>query len=314
MTRRSKRLFREEALRHRAARCEGDVLRLSPEWTRWTYWLLMAAFAGGILYCALETLYEYASGPAIVWISGRVHVTAMVSSTVRSIEVRPGQRVESGQLLVLFHSAMETAELERVEREFELQLAKTLRDPSDEDARRALTKLRTEKEVAAARVEHLSLRAPEAGVIGDVRIRPGQHLAAGDIALTLEGDRRKCSIVAMLPAQYRPQLHPGMSMRFEVTGYRHAHQEMTITSVGAQIIGPSEVRRYLGQEIDDTVKIEGPVVLVEATPSSPTFTVDGQSFDYYHGMNGVGEARVRSESILLALLPSLRIVVERLRD
>jgi membrane fusion protein (multidrug efflux system) len=118
----------------------------------------------------------------------------------------------------------------------------------------------------------------------------------------------------MLPAQYRPQLRPGMSMRFEVTGYRYAYQEMAIRSVSAQIIGPDEVKRYLGQKIGDTVTVTGPVVLVEATPASPTFTVDGHTFDFYHGMSGVAEARVRTESILVALVPGLRVVLKRLRD
>ena len=115
----------------------------------------------------------------------------------------------------------------------------------------------------------------------------------------------------MLPAQYRPQLRPGMSMRLEVTGYRYAYQEMTITSVGAEIIGPAEVKRYLGQELDDTFKVEGPVVIVEATPPSASFEVDRQSFNFYHGMNGTAEARVRTESIFLALFPGLRAIFEK---
>jgi membrane fusion protein (multidrug efflux system) len=162
-------------------------------------------------------------------------------------------------------------------------------------------------------VDQLSVRAPQAGVIGDVRIRSGQLLSVGDVVVTLVGDQTRYSIVAMLPAQYRPQLRPGMSLRFEVNGYRYAYQEMSITSVGTQIIGPNEVKRYLGQQIDDTVKIEGPVVLVEAEPPAPTFEVDGRTFEFYHGMGGVAEARVRSESILLSLLPSLRVIVRGLR-
>jgi membrane fusion protein (multidrug efflux system) len=248
----------------------------------------------------------------VVWVTGRLDVTANISGTVSSIQVTPGQRVEAGDILAHFYSAREAAELDRLEREFELELVKTLQDPSDTAARDALTALRTQKELAAARVEQLSVRAPQAGLIGDVRIRPGQLLEAGNIVVTLASEATRTSIVAMLPAHYRPQLRPGMALRFEVTGYRYAYQEMTIASVGAQIIGPREVRRYLGQEIDDTVKVDGPVVLVEAVPPSSTFTVDEQTLPFYHGMGGVAEARVRSESILLALIPSLRVLLERL--
>ena len=305
-------IFREEALQHtRRGRNEGDLLRLSPSWTGWTYWLLVGVFLVGVAYGIFGSIYEYAGGSAVVWVSGRLSITATIAGTVSSIEAQPGQRVEAGTLLARFYSAPETAELARLQREFDLQLVKTLRDPSDQAARQTLTALRTQKDLAASRLEQLSVRASQAGVIGDIRIRVGQLLSAGDTVVTLVGEDTHYTIVAMLPAQYRPQLHPGMSLRFEVTGYTYAYQEMTITSVGAQIIGPSEVKRYLGQEIDDTVKIEGPVVLVEATPPAPTFQVDGQTFNFYHGMNGIAEARVRSESLLVALIPALRVLTDK---
>ncbi len=306
-------LFRAQAVQHAAAgsRMEGDVLRLSPRWTRWAYWVLVTAFATGLVYCVFGTIYEYATGPAVVWVTGRSELTSPVSSTVSSIEVRPGQRVEAGAVLMRFHAAREEAELDRITREFDLQLVKALRDPSDQEAKRTLTSLRAQKELAAARLDELSLRAPRAGVIGDVRIRPGQLIEEGDIVVSLIDEGPRSSIVAMLPAQYRPQLRPGMTLRFEVTGYRYAYQELVIESVAAQIIGPAEVKRYLGQEIADTVVVEGPVVLVEARLSSPTFRVDDRSFDFFHGMNGVAEARVRKERILVALVPSLRVLLDR---
>jgi membrane fusion protein (multidrug efflux system) len=307
----SVKLFREEAIQYAEGRQEGDVLRLSPGWTRWTYWALVAAFVTAIVYVFFGTLHEYASGPAVVWISGRVQITATVAGTVSAIEVHPGQRVTASQLLVRFSSPVELAELQRIDREFDLQLVKSLRDPSDQAARTALTALRTQRDVAAAKLELLSIRAPQAGVIGDVLIRSGELIEAGHIVLTLLGEDHRCSVMVMLPAQYRPQLRPGITMRFEVTGYRYAYQEMAIRSVGAQIIGPNEVKRYLGQEIGDTVTVTGPVVLVEATPATPTFTVDGHAFDFYHGMSGIAEVRVRTESILISLIPSLRVVLGR---
>lgn len=303
-------LFRKEALRYaEGGQAHGDVLRLSPTWARWTYWLLVAAFAVGAGYSVFGRVYEYASGPAVVWTKGRIVITATVGGTVSSIEVQSGQRVGAGALLVRFYSAREAAELDRIRREFDLQLIKSLRDPSDQAARQALTALRTQKDLAAAHVEQLSVRATQAGVIGDIRIRPGQLLATGDVVLTVVGDQTESSVMAMLPAQYLPQLQPGMTLRLEMTGYRYAYQEMVITAVGAQVIGPSEVKRYLGQEIDDTMKVDGPVVLVEATPGAPTFTVDDRTFHFHHGMSGTAEARVRSESILVALIPSLRVLL-----
>jgi multidrug resistance efflux pump len=305
-------LFRKEALRHSSGRSEGDILRLSSPFTERSYWLLVAAFIGAMIYAFVGRIHEYASGPAIVWMTGRKQITATNAGTVHEIYVRSGQFVEAGHVIAQFHSSVEKAEVHRIQREFDLQLVKTLRDPSDQPAREALTSLRAQKDLAIARLEQLTIRAPEAGTIGDVRIYAGQRLAAGDTVVTLSGDRHSCSILAMLPAHYRPQLRPGMKMSFEVTGYRFAYQELTITSVGAEIIGPAEVKRHVGQEIADTFVVTGPVVFVEGTPSDPSFRVAGQSFPYFHGMNGVGEARVRSEPIIVTLIPALRYFFEKL--
>jgi multidrug resistance efflux pump len=307
-------VYREEALRASTSTDQrADVLRLMPAWTRWAYRLLVLGLVAGLAYGVLGTVHEYAKGPAIVWMRGRVEVNSRTSGTVASVEVRPGQAVAAGAVLLRFHAAAETAELDRLRREFDLVLIKTLRDPADTAARQALTSLRTQRDLAAARIDELIVRASEPGVVGDVRIRAGQRISAGEVLMTLVSSETRFSILAMLPAHYRPQLKTGMSLRFEVGGYKYAYQEMVVESVSAQIIGPGEVKRYLGQEIADTVDVEGPVVLVEARPSRPQFEVDRQMLDFYHGMNGTAEARVRSESLFVALVPSLRVVVDALR-
>ena len=116
----------------------------------------------------------------------------------------------------------------------------------------------------------------------------------------------------MISSQYGPQVRPGSVMRFEVTGYRYAYQDLTVTSVGTQVIGPREVQRYLGEEIGDTVSLTGPLVLVDAAPRSCRFDVDGQSFEMHHGMSGSAQLRVRSERAIVALVPGLRAVLEKI--
>lgn len=311
MERETSALFRKEALRHSSGRSEGDILRLSSRFTQYSYWILVLAFVASLVYGFVGRIHEYATGPAIVWMTGRKQVTATNAGTVDEIYVRAGQYVEAGQIIAQFQAMVEKAEVDRIQREFDLQLVKTLRDPSDQAARDALTSLRAQKDLALAKLELLTIRAPEAGTIGDVRIRVGQRLAAGDIVVTSSGSRRQCSILAMLPAHYRPQLRPGMKMSFEVTGYRYAYQELLITSVGAEIVGPSEVKRHVGQEIADTFVVNGPVVLVEGVLADASFQVGNQSFPYFHGMTGVAEARVRSEPIFVALIPGLRYLFEK---
>ena len=114
----------------------------------------------------------------------------------------------------------------------------------------------------------------------------------------------------MLPGQYRPLLRPGMPLRLELVGYRYEYQDLVVESIGDEIVGPQEIRRYLGGEIGDTVFLPGPVILVEAHLSGSSFTADGTTLSYYDGMHGRAEARLRSRRILSALLPGFESVLD----
>ncbi len=301
-------IFRKEAIEHyqRGPRLEGELLRLAPGWTRWAYWLLLSILVTGLLYSVLGTLYEYASGPALVRVEGRTDLTVPAAGVVSTVWVQPGQRVEAGQMLVSFLSEEEQNTQARIQREFDLQLVRYLRSPSDTAARQALTALRAERELAQARLEARTLRAPFAGVVGDLRIQPGQYLASGTRALSLMESEAPVFLLAFLPGHYRPFLRPGMPLRVELDGFRYDYRELTIESVGDQIIGPAELGRYLGPDLAGAVEVKGPIVLVRAHMPSSSFVNSGQVLGYFDGMPARAEARVRTEVILMALLPGLR--------
>jgi membrane fusion protein (multidrug efflux system) len=300
--------FRQEALDHYRLQKSGygKVLELSPGWFRPTFWVLLSLVGIALLYLALNDVHEYAEGPALVKIEGRTDLTALTPGTVLSVSVEPGQRVARGELLVRFHDTTETDELERIKREFELQLVNRLRDPTDAAARQALTNLYAQKKLAEARLAARAVRAPHAGVVGDIRIRPGQHVASGEILLAVAGDRAEHFIVAMIPGQYRPQIKAGMMLRLELTGYTRVYRELSISGIGDEVIGPQEAKRYLGPEIADALAPAGPVVLVRAPLRSATFSTRGRTYAYHDGMTGLARVRVRSESILLTLVPGLK--------
>ena len=302
-------VFRQEALAHHADhRDEGEVLKISPRWTRWAYGTLLAALVVGVIYAVLGTVHEYAAGPAIIRLEAKTSLTAKVPGTVQAVSVQPRQRVEPGDLVVELSSAEESATLERIEHELQLQLVKVLRDPTDQVARQSLIGLRTQEELAQARLDQRRVCAPVAGAVSDIRVRAGQHLDAGDLILSIIGDDARLSVVAMMPAHYRPMLQVGAPLRLELTGYRYAYHELVIDGIGDEVIGRAEVRRYLGPELADTVPIDGPVVLVRAHLDSPSFQDHGRTFDYFDGMQGLAEARVRSESVLGTLVPGLKRV------
>lgn len=308
----AQKLFREQALKtHQAGlRIEGDLLRADPNWMQWTYRLLLAVLLATFLFSVLGTVREYASGPAVVRLGGRTDLRATTTGTVSDVTAVRGEKVAAGQVLIRLHGVQEAAELERIEQEIELQLVNRLRNPGDTAAERSLLSLRAERELARSRVAERELRAPAAGVVDDVRVRSGQPVAPGQTLVTLAGPGGERMVLVMLPGEYRPLLKPGMDLRMELQGYRYAYQSLTIADVGGEVIGPAEARRYLGDEIADAATLGGPVVLVTARLPSPTFVAEGKTRRFHDGMWGKAEVRVRSERILVALIPALRALFE----
>ena len=270
---------------------------------------ILAAAAGdraGAAYGTFGTLTEYATGPAVVRVEGRTRVTAPTASTVASVDVQPGQRIAAGDVLVMLYLADQAAELERLNREFDLQMIKFLRDPADQAARSSLTTLRAERQLAQTRLEEQSLKAPHAGIVSDIRIRPGQHLTPGDPVLSLLGDDMRWVVIAMLPGHARPLLRPGTQMRLELSGYRYAYRDVAIQSVGDEIVGPAEVRQYLGPGNSRC----------RAGHRSCCSREGAAAVEYLPGRRQVAlllrrharhvDAHLRRQSILLSLIPALK--------
>ena len=75
-------------------------------------------------------------------------------------------------------------------------------------------------------------------------------------------------------------------------------------------MAPAEARRYLGDEIADAVQFPGPVVKVEAHLPSDTFEAEGKVRQYHDGMLAQAEVRIRSERVLVTLIPALKAFFE----
>jgi len=309
-------LFREEALEYHAAAGtqQGDWLRLSPRWTSTTFWLLVALVAAFLVFGFVSTLDEHSSGPAVVRLAGRSEVSASQAGLVTAVDVRPGDRVEAGDVLVRFQSTREAAELARIESQWEMQLVERLRDLSALSPAQALIGLRAERDLARFRLEERLVRAPRAGIVRDLRCREDQHVATGDILLSLSGGDSRPVLMALLPGEHRPLLRAGMPLKLELRGYGHAPQQLVIASIADEVVGPEEAKRLLGPEVATAVSLTGPVVRVEAVFANDTFDADGKHYAFHDGMWGAAEVPVRSESLLAALVPGLRAALERIRD
>jgi membrane fusion protein (multidrug efflux system) len=302
-------LFREEALEHHAGgQEEGDVLRFDKKWTLFAYRLVALAAVTGFLFVSLFNVNEYASGPAVVRVDGRRMITATVPATVEAVEVTAGQYVESGAVLVRMYNVDEANELARSTAEFDRQLVRMLRDPNDPTVKTSLATLRTAKEQAKNTFESRTIRSLLAGYVSDIRVRPGQHVNAGDVLLSVSPkDSVDVSLMAMVSAEYRPMLKPGLKIRFELDGFRYEYSDLYATDISAEAVGSAEVQRLLGQERSDAVALDpGAKVLVSAKLPAATFNSEGRPYGYFDGLTGNAEVCVRSEPLLVTLIPALR--------
>ena len=305
-------MYREEAWRAREQSAQvGRIVRVDPVWADATYRVLLACVLACAVFISVGKLDEYATGPAVIRIEGRIELTAPVTGTIEGVIAQPGERVERGQPLLRYHSSSERAELARLDREHDALVLRLLRDPGDTEASAALAMLAGELELALTRLAQRTVLAPADGVVADVRVRPGQAVSPGDALLTLTGERAKGKLVALLPAQFRPVLHPGQVLYLELAGFRFHRAALQVASVSEAAVGPNEARRYLGPERADAVALRGPVVVVQAELPSLTFDVGGEALSYHDGMIGAADARVRTQSILLSLIPGLRDLLGR---
>jgi len=306
-------IFRQEALefQSRGRVAKSDVLRISPQGTNWAYWLLIGLFLASCVYVVFGRIDEYATGTGVIRETGRSIVTAITGGTIHDIAVQPGQTLEAGQPLLHFDDFQERIELERLHKDFNSQQVNRLKNPNDPIAHQQVASLRTQIETAERRLKERTLLAPRAGKVQDIRIRPSQLVNPGESLLTIVGENDSLAVIAILPGHYRPLLKKGGALQLELNGFQYAYQRATIDAVGNEVVGPNEIRRFLGQEISDSLTLQGSSVIVQAQLPSRSFEAGGRRHEYHDGMQGTAAARVHSQSILVALVPGLKALLER---
>ena len=68
----------------------------------------------------------------------------------------------------------------------------------------------------------------------------------------------------------------------------------------------AEAMRYLGPDREGALALSGPVVVVVTVLPTDTFVADGTEYRIYDGMQGTLEAKLRSTTLLEALVPALQ--------
>ncbi|MEM8960101.1 MAG: GAF domain-containing protein [Acidobacteriota bacterium] len=301
-------LFRDEAIEASARGFSerGRVLRNTQDWTRWTWLVLLAGVVLTMLFLITGRMHDYASGQAVVQIGQRVEVTTHIAAAVTAVEVEPWQQVTVGTPLIRLYGAPEATDIANLESDLEQRLRQRLIDPTDKAVEAALIDVRTRLEQARARLAERVIRAPIDGAVGDLRIRPGQHLAMGEPVLSLIADQDERSVVALVPGEFGPQLRSGQPARLSLQGYPDFFFHLEVTTVGEEVISLDQARQALGRPI--IARGTAPVVLVRARLPEATFDDGGRPWPFRDGMQGVLEIRVRSQPILFHLVPGLERV------
>lgn len=301
-------LYRQEVVAAREDRqSNGEVIRVTPLWSRWMYWVLLGLLLGGILFIAVGEISQYSTGPSVIRQGGRTEITAMGPGAIKEIEVAAGAKVEQGQILARLSDLEENADFLGTRKEFHDQLRNRLLDPTDDVAASQLRSLRRQLEGSAARVEQRIIRAPHDGIVSDVAVDVGQHVAPGDIVMAVvEPDQGDIEVIAFVPGGDRPQLEVGMDIKLELSGFNYAYQDATVNAISEGVLGPAEAAKMLGPQLAGAFPIEGPVVMVRATLPTKTFESDGEVYPYHDGMGGVAQIRLRDETILEMIVPALK--------
>jgi membrane fusion protein (multidrug efflux system) len=299
-------LFRPQAVEaHRRGAALGSPLRVVPAWMVWSTRLVVLVVLAAVGFAAVARVADHARGSAVIRVEGRLVLDSHTAGSVTEVAVQPGDRVEAGAVLVRFDDTMQRAELDRVEREYELSLARLLRDQRA-GAHAELATLAGELALARTRLAERTVTATEAGLVSDVRVRAGHRVEPGDALVAIDRDSSRVVVVGMLPGHFRPRLAAADTRaRLVLDGFSREPVDVTVRSVADEVVGPAEALRYLGREQAGALELGGPVVIVEATVDGDRTAFGDESFRFYDGMQGVLELRLDESSLLRSLVSDL---------
>lgn len=296
-------LFRREAVEAQRSDDWGELIHRTSRAQRWVHRALLVALAASIGFAALGRVHTYARGPAVVRMTARTELTARAAGNVVATQRAPGEAVAIGDPVIVLDDSAQAGEVARLEAGFDARLRERLLTPAAAEAGAAVAAARLELERARAALDERILRAPRAGIVGDIRVRPGQRVEPGDVVASVVDPTSGVELIAVVPGGDRPRLAPGQRMRLEIAGFRHVYQDVEVERVATEAMGSEEARRYLGS-VAAGAPLDGPVVLVRA--QLPVgFRADGTEYRFVDGMTGVVEIEIGSERIIEALLPGV---------
>jgi hypothetical protein len=150
----------------------------------------------------------------------------------------------------------------------------------------------------------LLVRSPIAGRLGELDVRRGQSVAAGERLAAVLEPRSDLTLLALLPGRQRSLLRRGAALRVELSGDPHGHHDAVIERLGDRLLGPEEANRLLGGRASVAVSA-GSYVLVRSRLPAVDPGGRGPDAGDCEGMTGTARVRIGSRPVLLAIIPGL---------
>ena len=298
-------LFRSEAIQEqRRSESPSSILNVSAQWGSWIVGGMAALLLGFAAFLIFGTATEYAEGSAVVHSRGRIPVVANEAGTVAAIQLAPGTPVAPGDVIGTLYDHAELAEVRRLEQEYEDALVRLLRDPENPTAGAGLAGLRASSEQARAALAERQLMVPVAGVLTDVRVRPGALVSPGQTVATVGAAGPGFEIVAAVPGNFRPLLADGLPVVAELEQFPGSRFHLQAREVSPEVISVTEARALMG-ELFPTATEDGALALVYADLPEVLVSSVGSEYPLYDGMRGSVRIPVREERFIVTIWPAL---------
>jgi hypothetical protein len=260
----------------------------------------------GALILLLARVTVFVTGRVVVLDEEQVDARPVRSGQVRVLATRIGQRVQQGQVIARLDPGGLTPQLEGIEREWELLLAKWMRDGSNEALRDRLAELRAVRDRLRADLDEHLLRAPASGTISALWVREGSEVTSGErLASISRDDRRRFVAHLILPAHALGHIRPGQGFRASLDGFPQLYQDHTLSWVAEEAVSALDAKRFFGPERAGFFPDDGAVLLARASLPGLTFQDHDRQLPYSSGMSGRAFVYTRSERLIFVLAPSL---------
>ena len=301
-----KSLYRPEALQHhRKKGSEGVVTELSPKWIRRAYPLLIAAIVIAFVFGIVIRVPTYSSGFGIIHYPG-TPVVSNEQGTIMELSVGAGDMVTKGQIVAKLNSEKQDADYAQVKSDADAAQQQYLFDDQDEQARKSVKSATTALMHAKSSVDQRYIRSIADGRVSDIHTHVGDAVGAGNTLMSIIKPGTMPEVYAYLPASDRPRIKMDMELQVGIDGFNKKRPKLRLESISNDAVGVSEIRREVGQQLADTLKLPNDgssYIVVKAKFETDKFFVGKKEFSLHEGMSTKAEIMIESKPFFSSIFP-----------